>query len=249
MTSSAIVGSTGLVGSHILNTLLAHPSISAVHALSRREPRLSTPNPHLHALISLDSSTWSSLLSSIPSESSPSLFFSALGTTRAQAGTIEAQRKIDYDLNLELVTTFSSFSSQQHEKKKIYILISTSGANAASSFPYMRMKGELEEAVKPLADAGTQVILLRPGLIVGDREDSRPAEWVVRKVAGCMGGVNAGLMDFWAQDAGVIGRAAVSAGLRAMKGRDGEAGEVIPKVWVLGQADIVRLGRTEWKEV
>lgn len=29
-------------------------------------------------------------------------FFSALGTTRAQAGSLEAQRKIDFDLNLEL---------------------------------------------------------------------------------------------------------------------------------------------------
>jgi len=68
----------------------------------------------------------------------------------------------------------------------------------------------------------------------------------MRKVAGMAGWLNAGLKDFWAQDAEVIGRAAVNAGLRALEGKDGE--NEIPKVWELGQADIVRLGRTEWKD-
>jgi hypothetical protein len=34
----------------------------------------------------------------------------------------------------------------------------------------------------------------------------------------------------------------VSAGLKALEGGD------TPKVWALGQADIVRLGRKEWKD-
>jgi hypothetical protein len=38
----------------------------------------------------------------------------------------------------------------------------------------------------------------------------------------------------------VIARAAVSAGLKASEGK----GE---KVWDVGQSEIVRLGRTEWK--
>lgn len=68
----------------------------------------------------------------------------------------------------------------------------------------------------------------------------------MRKIAGIMGALHSGLQDFWAQDAQVIARAAVNAGLRAVEGRDGE--REIPKVWELGMADIVRLGRTEWKE-
>ncbi|KAK6602134.1 nad dependent epimerase dehydratase family protein [Botrytis cinerea] len=228
MTSASIVGSTGLVGSHILSTLLSHPSISSVHSLSRRDPKPSTTTPKLHPLTSTDTSTWSSLLSSI--SPSPLLFFSALGTTKAQAGSIEAQRKIDHDLNLELASTFSlAADSNKPESEpdtangKIYILVSTHGANASSMFPYPKMKGE--------------------------REDSRPVEFAARKVAGLMGWVNPGLQDFWAQDARVIGRAAVEAGVRALGGRDGKGGlegAEIPRVWELGQRDIVRLGRTEW---
>ncbi|TEY55513.1 hypothetical protein BOTCAL_0232g00210 [Botryotinia calthae] len=259
MTSASIVGSTGLVGSHILSTLLSHPSISSVHSLSRRDPKPSTTTPKLHPLTSTDTTTWSSLLSSI--SPSPLLFFSALGTTKAQAGSIEAQRKIDYDLNLELASTFSQAADSRSESepepdtanRKIYILVSTHGANASSMIPYSKMKGELEDAVRALLEnkenSVKHVIILRPGLIVGEREDSRPTEFVARKVAGWMGWVNPGLQDFWAQDARVIGRAAVEAGVRAMGGRDGKdgvEGSEIPRVWELGQRDIVRLGRTEW---
>ncbi|KAF7890808.1 uncharacterized protein EAF01_010617 [Botrytis porri] len=251
MASASLVGSTGLVGSHILSTLLSHPSISTVHSLSRRDPKPSTTSPKLHALTSTDTSTWSSLLTSL--SPSPLLFFSALGTTKAQAGSIEAQRKIDYDLNLELASTFSPTAENGEngqERNKIYILVSTHGANPSSMIPYSKMKGELEDAVKALLDKkGSRVkhiIILRPGLIVGEREDSRPTEFVARKVAGWLGWVNPGLQDFWAQDARVIGRAAVEAGVRAMRGGDGENGE-IPRVWELGQRDIVRLGKTEWR--
>lgn len=87
------------------------------------------------------------------------------------------------------------------------------------------------------------IILLttRRGLIVGQRTETRVAEAVLRKIAGGMGFVSNKLVDFWAQDAEVIARAAVKAGLEGLKGVGGEE-----KVKVLGQSDIVRLGRTEW---
>ena len=103
---------------------------------------------------------------------------------------------------------------------------------------YPKMKGELEEAIKALDFEHT--IILRPGILVGERQESRPAEFVVRQIAGFAGALSNGLKDFWAQDAEVVGRAAVSAGLEALEGKG-------PKVWLVGQPDIVRLGRTEWE--
>lgn len=78
------------------------------------------------------------------------------------------------------------------------------------------------------------------GLIVGARGETRMAEAVFRKLAGAMGSVSNKLKDFWAQDDEVIARAAVKAGLEGLNGKGEE------KVKILGQADIVRLGRTEW---
>ncbi|KAK1138762.1 Protein fmp52, mitochondrial [Aspergillus melleus] len=75
------VGVTGLVGSHILTTLLAQPAISAVHAYSRKKL---PSKPKLTAIDNADSSTWPSIF---PSDAR--IFFSALGTTRAQVGSFE----------------------------------------------------------------------------------------------------------------------------------------------------------------
>jgi hypothetical protein len=65
----------------------------------------------------------------------------------------------------------------------------------------------------------------------------------MQKVAGGAGSISGNrLKDFWAQDADVIAKAAVRAGLDSLEGKETE------KFRILSQADIVRLGRTEWKE-
>ena len=104
------------------------------------------------------------------------------------------------------------------------------------------MKGELEDAVKGLGFKHT--VILRPGLIVGEREDKRTMEGAVRSLAGWAGTlVGAVAKDFWAQDADVIARAAVRAGVECLEGRKDGAGT--EGVWVLEQADIVRMGKKD----
>lgn len=228
MTSTAVVGSTGLVGSHILSTLLSLPSVSAVHTIARRQP--SSTDAKLHAHVSTETSQWVSQFSSITPP--PSVFFSGLGTTRAAAGGFEKQRLIDYDLNLDLAKAAKAAGV------KVYVLISSTSANSKSMVPYSKMKGELEDSVNALGFDHT--VILRPGLIVGGREDSRPAEFAVRKLAGLFGALGNAFKDPWAQDADVIAKAAVSAGVQALKG------DVEQKVWVVGQSDIIKLGRTTW---
>ena len=100
------------------------------------------------------------------------------------------------------------------------------------------MKGELEEAVKALNF--DQTVILHPGLILGDRDESRPAEWVFRKIAGAAGMLGNVLKDSWAQDKDVIAKAAISAGLKALN-------DEVPKVWNIPQSEIIKLGRKEWK--
>jgi uncharacterized protein YbjT (DUF2867 family) len=229
MVSTFLVGSTGLVGSHILTTLLSHPTISNVWTLSRRAPKAAS-SPKLNTIISSDTTSWAS---QVPEAD---IFFSGLATTTGQAGGFENQYKIDHDLNLELA------KAAKARGVKVYVLISSIGGSTTSRFAYMRMKAELEEGVKALGFEHT--ILLRPGLLIGQREDSRPAEKAFQMFANFVGVISGGyLKDAIAQDAEVIGRAAVSAGLKALE----KPGEV-PKVWTLSQGEIIKLGRTEWKQ-
>jgi uncharacterized protein YbjT (DUF2867 family) len=158
-----------------------------VHSLSRRQP--SSTDGKLHSLVSTDSAQWPSQLSAV--KPAPSIFFSALGTTKAAAGSFDNQYKIDHDLNLSLAT------AAKESGVKVYVLISSGGANTKSHIPYSRMKGELEEGVKALGFERT--VIVRPGLIVGSREESRPAEFVVRKIAGAVGYLGHAFVDGWAQ--------------------------------------------------
>lgn len=165
-------------------------------------------------------------------EPKPSIFFSALGTTRRQAGSFDAQRKIDYDLNLALA------KAAKETGVKVYVLISSAGTTKTSPFPYGKMKAELEEAVSELGFDHT--VILRPGLLVGTREDSRPGEAAARYVAKALGSLSNGfLTDFWSQDADVIGRAAVNAGMQCLEGKRQES------VWKIEQREIVSLGKTQ----
>lgn len=78
------------------------------------------------------------------------------------------------------------------------------------------MKAEGEEAVQGLGFKCT--VVLKPGLLVGEREERRG-------VAKGVGWVSAGrLTEWWAQDAGCVARAAVRAGWECVEGTPGGGG-------------------------
>jgi uncharacterized protein YbjT (DUF2867 family) len=130
------VGATGLVGSHILSTLKTTDKVNKISAYARKEL---PSDAKLTAIVSKDTSTWPSQF-----PQGPDLFISALGTTRAAAGGFENQKKIDYDLNLELAQAAKAAGT------KVYVLISSSGASSSSMLAYAKMKGELDDAVSAL---------------------------------------------------------------------------------------------------
>lgn len=177
-----------------------------------------------------DTTKWSPHLASL--SPAPTTLFSGLATTKGAAGGFETQYKLEHDLNIEIAKAAKAAGT------KTYVLISAAGANAHSSLAYVRMKGEIEEHIKEIDFDHT--IIVRPGLIVGTRQESRPWEAVSRAIATGLGHLYHGLKDPWAQDADTIAKAAVLAAIRV------EKGEIKDKVVVLGQGDIVRLGRNEW---
>lgn len=200
--------------------------------ISRRTPPAAggTPPAKLTNFVSTDTTTWANQLSSLTP--TPSIFISAFGTTKAAAGGFENQYKIEHGLNVELA------KAAREAGTKVYVLISASGANKDSNIAYSRMKGEIEEDIKALGFE--RMVILRPGLIAGTRDESRPLEAGIRFVANCAGKLHSSLKDSWAQEASVIGNAAVVAGLKALEG-DVPAGS--EKVWTLYGSDIMKYGK------
>ncbi|KAH0844029.1 hypothetical protein AYO21_02212 [Fonsecaea monophora] len=236
MAKALILGSTGLVGSFILSTLRTNPAsqFSSIEVIARRSPPAATGESiPVNEFIEKDTSKWAAHVSSLSPPAS--VLFCGLATTRAAAGGFDKQYKLEHDLNIELA------KAAKEAGTKTYVLISSGGADPHSFFAYPKMKGEIEEHVKALDFDHT--IILRPGLIIGKRQEHRFAEGLFQSLASGLGRLNRSLKDSWAQDAEVIAKAAVAAAIKA------EKGEVKDKVWVIDQKEILRLGDKEWKSV
>ncbi|KAJ5676176.1 NADH(P)-binding domain-containing protein [Penicillium macrosclerotiorum] len=229
MTTAAVFGSTGAVGSQILATLLASDAFSSVKTVSRRLPK--TQSPKLQAIEEGDTAKWGSTISALSPK--PSVVFNAVGTTRAAAGGIQNQWKIDHDLCIE------NAKAAKEAGVKTYVYISSAGTRGFLSgyVPYSKMKVGVEDAIKELGFE--QAIILRPGMILGRETAKAP---VFEYIIGNLNKLGQGAQDWIGQDQTIIGRAAVAAVQRA------EEGKAPSKYWVLEQADIVRLGREEWKQ-
>ena len=86
----ALAGATGLVGRAILEGLLADASVAAVHALGRREPKVSHPKLTAHVVD----------FESLPTLPRLNEVYLSLGTTIKAAGSQAAFRAVDFDANL-----------------------------------------------------------------------------------------------------------------------------------------------------
>ncbi|EAT79486.1 hypothetical protein SNOG_13159 [Parastagonospora nodorum SN15] len=186
MTTAVLAGSTGQVGSSILTLLLAHPNFTSIHAYTRKPLSNPDPSSKLTPITSTDPSSWPSLFPRTPT---PKIMFSGLATTRDAAGGFDNQRKIDYDLNLDLA------KAAKDAGVETYVLISAAGASAKSPFAYVKMKGELEDSIKALGFKHT--VFVKPGFIAGERSNRKVgvAEMGLRWLAQGMGGCGAGVEE------------------------------------------------------
>ena len=160
----ALAGATGLVGRAILEGLLADRTVTAVHALGRRESGIAHPKLTSHVVD----------FTAVPPLPPLDEVYLALGTTIKVAGSQAAFRAVDLDANLAVARAALAAGARRAG------LVSAMGADAKSRVFYNRVKGELEEALAQLPFTG--LVLARPSLLTGDREalgqSERPAEKV-----------------------------------------------------------------------
>jgi uncharacterized protein YbjT (DUF2867 family) len=92
-----------------------------------------------------------------------------LGTTIKKAGSKSAFRKVDF----EYVHIAAQLAKSQRAGS--FVWISSVGANAKSTNFYLRVKGELENAILNMSGLHN-ASAVRPSLLLGEREEMRPAE-------------------------------------------------------------------------
>ncbi|KAE9096860.1 hypothetical protein PF010_g16176 [Phytophthora fragariae] len=161
-----VIGSTGAVGRDVVAELVASVKCSKVIALARRdvpEAAWATTFPSLDAetakgklevrRVDFDSLSEADISAADRVDAA----FACLGTTRKDAGSAEAFRKVD----LEYVTRFAELSKTAGVP---YMgLLTSQGANKDSWFLYPQTKGEVEDKVQQLKFARTSIF--RPGML------------------------------------------------------------------------------------
>jgi uncharacterized protein YbjT (DUF2867 family) len=195
---AVIAGATGLVGQECLQLLLnRYDSVTSLvrKPTGRQHPKLMERRIDFDRIDTVE----------IPQGAH---VFSALGTTIKKAGSEAAFRRVDFDYPKMLAAAAG---------RSKFILVSSVGASKTSGNFYLRVKGELEDAIAamPLEAA----LFFRPSILIGEREEKRRGEAVGVFVARALAFTLLGpLRKYRAIPAGTVAEGMVSAANSDVRG-------------------------------
>jgi uncharacterized protein YbjT (DUF2867 family) len=162
---AVVAGGTGLVGGALLQLLVGDTRYSVVTSLVRRD----IPAPPGVVVQRADFERLDELV--LPDVDDA---FCCLGTTRRDAGSSAAFRRVD----LDYVVAFAQRAKRAGALR--FLLVSSLGASPGSPFLYPRTKGECEAAISAIGF--TTVVIVRPSFLLGARAQERAGEVVALRV-------------------------------------------------------------------
>lgn len=199
-----LAGSSGLIGSHLLQLCLESTQVAKVICLNRR--KVLGEHPKLEERI-IDFNH----LVSLPDFPEADAVCCCLGTTMKKAGSKEAFRKVDYHYTLDLG------KAARNQGIPHLLLVSSLGASTQTSNFYLKTKGEIEEALNRLAFPS--LTLLRPSFLLGERKENRVAENIGKWIFQTFGFLLAGpLKKYKAIHANTVARAMLNSILKEKPG-------------------------------
>jgi uncharacterized protein YbjT (DUF2867 family) len=160
----AIIGATGLVGSQLVDKLVQDSEITKLTLVGRRLKEYESSKINQVVLKPFDSEKIEEL------NLKADIFVCCLGTTIKVAGSKENFKKVDHDY----VISFAKLAEKQEAKG--FFVVSALGANSDSKLFYNAVKGQMENTV--LSKEIESINILRPSLLIGDRDEFRLAEKV-----------------------------------------------------------------------
>ena len=132
-----IIGATGATGRELVKRLLIDNDFSQVTIFVRTAPNIKHKKLKINVIDFKELEKNKDIIKG-------DILFSALGTTKKDAGGKDQQYEIDYTYQYKFAKIAAENGVGQLS------LVSSVGANAKSSFFYPKIKGALEEAVKKL---------------------------------------------------------------------------------------------------
>jgi len=164
-----LFGATGLIGSYLLEFLLKDSDIHLINVVGRNPFHLQ--HDKINNIV-IDFEDVSSISNSITGSEA---VFVSIGTTMSKVNGDKIKYKsVDFDIIFNIANACKQKNINQ------FIYVSSLGANSNSSNFYLRLKGEIDEAVAKLNLNSTSVF--RPSVLLGKRNESRPGEKIMQFV-------------------------------------------------------------------
>lgn len=202
-----MLGATGLVGGAVVDALAGDPGVAQVRAAARRPVDRWSARAGVETVV-VD---FQALAASADALACDQVFL-CLGTTRRKAGSREAFRAVDHDLTLAAARAALEGGARHA------FLVSSVGADPASRFHYLRVKGEVEDGLSALPFESVHIV--RPAILAGDRSESRPLERLTLALLGLAAPVMVGpLARQRPVTAGTVAAAMVAAAQAPGRGR------------------------------
>lgn len=165
--TATIIGSTGLIGSHLLDQLIKDDHYSKVRLVVRRHIEVKDPKIEVRVIDFTDDQAFRNAVAG------SNAVFCAIGTTRKKVkGNMTEYRKVDFDIPVK-AARFSTGTDCRH-----FLLVSSVGADSKSSNFYLKLKGEVEDQVSTLEIP--HIAIFRPSMLLGKRTEKRPAEAIAQ---------------------------------------------------------------------
>ncbi|XP_005807572.1 oxidoreductase HTATIP2 [Xiphophorus maculatus] len=167
--SCFILGASGETGKVLLQELLERNIFSKITLIGRRQ--LSFEDKAYENLIQ-EVVDFEKLDDYAAAFKGHDVGYCCLGTTRAKAGA-DGFVRVDHDYVLKSAELAKAGGCSQ------FHLESSRGADKKSSFLYLKVKGQVEAEIEALGF--DRLAIYRPGVLLVDRQESRPGEWLARK--------------------------------------------------------------------
>ena len=161
MKTALIFGSSGLVGSHLIDLITQDNNYSKIKLYVRSEPKKVNSK---FEIIKVDFNKLEDYKDSINGDDC----FFCIGTTRKNTPDKNEYIKVEYNLPVS-VAKIAKLNSVNN-----FIYISSLGANPNATSLYLKNKGKAEEELVKLNF--TNLSILRPSILVGNRKENRLGE-------------------------------------------------------------------------
>ena len=161
MKTAIIFGSTGLVGSSLLNQLINNSNYSKIKIFVRSSPDITNPKVEI---INTDFYNLEKNKNLIIGDDC----FFCIGTTKMKSPDKNDYRKVELDLPKQIAQICKS------NNVETFIFVSSGFADPNNSGNYLKFKGLVEEEIKSLNFE--KIGILRPSFLLGNRKENRIGE-------------------------------------------------------------------------